>query len=68
MRYYHKTLNKFYCPTVNVDRLWSLVSEQTREKYQKETEKAPVIDCVRAVSTSFKRSFSWPGLIDTWHA
>ena len=48
MRYYHKTMPKFYCPTVNCDRLWSLISEQTREKYAKETDKAPVIDCVRA--------------------
>ena len=47
MRYYHKTMPKFYCPTVNCDRLWSLVSEQTWEKYAKETDKAPVIDCVR---------------------
>ncbi|XP_053383737.1 60S ribosomal protein L27a-like [Mercenaria mercenaria] len=48
MRYYHKTKNQFHCPTLNVDRIWSLVTEQTREKYAKETSKAPVIDCVRA--------------------
>jgi ribosomal protein L15 len=50
MRYFHKTNNKFYCPTMNVDKIWSLVTEQTREKYAKEPSKAPVIDCVRAVS------------------
>ena len=22
MRYFHKTLNKFYCPTLNLDSLW----------------------------------------------
>ena len=44
---YHKTIPKF-CPAVNCDRLWSLVSEQTREKYAKETDKAPAIDCVKA--------------------
>ena len=48
MRYFHKTQNKFFCPTINVDRLWSLVSDQTREKYATVTDKAPVIDCVRA--------------------
>merc|ERR1711963_641537 len=48
MRYFHKTQNKFFCPTINVDRLWSLVSDQTREKYEKVTDKAPVIDVVRA--------------------
>ncbi|CAN7053124.1 unnamed protein product [Brassica rapa subsp. trilocularis] len=25
MRYFHKLRNKFYCPIVNLDRLWSLV-------------------------------------------
>ena len=48
MRYFHKTQNKFHCPTVNVDKLWTLVSEQTRANYAKDTKKVPVIDCVRA--------------------
>ncbi|KAL5007428.1 hypothetical protein ScPMuIL_016234 [Solemya velum] len=48
MRYYHKTSNQYWCPTINVDKLWSLVSEQTREKYNKDSKKAPVIDVVRA--------------------
>ncbi|CAN7043110.1 unnamed protein product [Brassica oleracea var. botrytis] len=25
MRYFHKLRNKFYCPIVNLDKLWSLV-------------------------------------------
>ncbi|CAN6938079.1 hypothetical protein F2Q70_00045210 [Brassica cretica] len=25
MRYFHKLRNKFFCPIVNLDRLWSLV-------------------------------------------
>ncbi|XP_050368823.1 putative 60S ribosomal protein L27a-1 [Argentina anserina] len=25
MRYFHKLRNKFYCPIVNVDKLWSLI-------------------------------------------
>ena len=28
MRYFHKTLNKNYLPTINVSNLWSLVSEE----------------------------------------
>ncbi|XP_052802019.1 60S ribosomal protein L27a-like [Mya arenaria] len=48
MRYFHKTQNKFFCPTLNLDKLWSLVSEQTREKYANSTDKAPVIDVVRS--------------------
>lgn len=50
MRYYHKTLNKFHCPAVNIERLWSLVSDQTRQVYKDKKDKAPVIDVVRAVS------------------
>uniref|UniRef100_A0A915K8J9 60S ribosomal protein L27a n=1 Tax=Romanomermis culicivorax TaxID=13658 RepID=A0A915K8J9_ROMCU len=48
MRNFHVRKNQYYCPTVNVEKLWSLVSEQCRETYAKTTEKAPVIDCVKA--------------------
>ena len=50
MRNFHVHPNNAisYCPSVNVDKLWSLVSEQTRTKYEKNTKKAPVIDCTRA--------------------
>ena len=49
MLHYHKTMNKYHCPTVNVDKLWSLVSEQTRTNYAKKPEgPAPIIDCVQA--------------------
>ncbi|XP_020107031.1 60S ribosomal protein L27a-3-like [Ananas comosus] len=27
MRYFHRLRNKFHCPTLNVDRLWSLVPD-----------------------------------------
>lgn len=47
--------NHKFCPTVNLDKLWTLVSEQTRLKYKDNTEgKAPVIDVVKAVSTRYK--------------
>merc|ERR1712198_558896 len=50
MRYFHKTQNKFFCPSLNVDKLWSLLSEQSRDKYLAGavSEKAPVIDVVQA--------------------
>lgn len=50
MRYLHLTRNKYYCPVINVDKLWSLVSENTRTSHKSKTDKAPVIDVVRAVS------------------
>ena len=53
MRYFHKTQNKFFRPVINVDKLWSLVSEQTRTRYASDPDgKAPVIDCVRSVRTA----------------
>ena len=48
MRYFHKTNQQFFNPTVNIDKVWSLVSEQTRTKYAEVKDKAPVIDCLRA--------------------
>ncbi|EYC27479.1 hypothetical protein Y032_0009g752 [Ancylostoma ceylanicum] len=46
MRVFHLNKNHYYCPTVNVDRLWSLVPEPIKE--QSSASKAPVIDCVKA--------------------
>ena len=42
MRYFHKLRNKFYCPIVNLDRLWSLVPEDVKAKSTKD--KVPLID------------------------
>nr|ADD38185.1 60S ribosomal protein L27a [Lepeophtheirus salmonis] len=48
MRHYHLKKNVSWCPTVNLDRVWSLVSEKTYQKYRDDKEgKAPVIDCVK---------------------
>ncbi|CAL4206343.1 unnamed protein product, partial [Meganyctiphanes norvegica] len=48
MRNYHVRKNQYFQPSVNLDKIWSLVSEQTRTNYAKNTDKAPVIDVVRA--------------------
>lgn len=54
MRNYHLRRNSKWCPAINLDKLWTLVSEQTRLKYKDHPEgKAPVIDIVKAVSTFF---------------
>ena len=47
MRNFHVRKNHYYSPTINLDKVWSLVSEETRNKYSKITDKAPVIDVVR---------------------
>merc|ERR1712216_746953 len=50
MRYFHKTQQKFYRPVINVDKIWTLVTEQTRKNYAKAkpTDRVPVIDCTAA--------------------
>uniref|UniRef100_A0A0D3DCU2 Large ribosomal subunit protein uL15/eL18 domain-containing protein n=1 Tax=Brassica oleracea var. oleracea TaxID=109376 RepID=A0A0D3DCU2_BRAOL len=41
-RYFHKLRNKFHCPIVNLDRLWSLDPEDVKAKSTKD--KVPLID------------------------
>lgn len=51
IRRFHLKQNVHYKPTVNVDSLWGLVSEQTRHKYidnNNKNNKVPVIDVVQA--------------------
>nr|AGE89264.1 ribosomal protein L27Ae [Cryptocaryon irritans] len=48
MRKFHLKRNTIWCPTVNLDKLWTLVSEQTRKQYQESNEKAAVIDVTKA--------------------
>lgn len=50
MRNFHVKKNSLKCfmPTINVERLWTLVSDQTRTKYANSKDgKVPVIDVVR---------------------
>ncbi|KAF1809040.1 60S ribosomal protein L28 [Eremomyces bilateralis CBS 781.70] len=46
MRYFHKLQNQFWKPTINIDKLWSLVPEEQREKYisNPKSDTAPVLD------------------------
>jgi large subunit ribosomal protein L27Ae len=46
MRYFHKTHNQFHRPIVNLDKIWTLVGEEVRNKY-KNTEKVAVIDALQ---------------------
>lgn len=55
MRNYHERKNQTFCPTINLDKLWTLVSEQTRLAFKdSKNNKAPVIDVVNSVC--FKNS------------
>lgn len=72
MRYFHRTNQQFHCPTLNLDRLWTLVSEQTRAKYAKagEKDKVPVIDVTKAVRlrarVRWRASARGYGLVACW--
>ncbi|EPR60917.1 ribosomal protein RPL27A [Toxoplasma gondii TgCatPRC2] len=48
MRHYHLLKNQYTCPTVNVDKLWSLVSPATLEKAEQSKDKAAVIDVTKS--------------------
>ena len=49
-RNFHVLRNREYCPVINLEKLWSLVPEETRLKCKdaKQGEKVPVIDCVES--------------------
>ncbi|KAF0922317.1 hypothetical protein E2562_031809 [Oryza meyeriana var. granulata] len=42
MRYFHRLRNKFHCPAVNVERLWSMVPAD--KAAEASADKAPVLD------------------------
>jgi len=48
MRYFHKTNQKYYCPTINVDTLNSLIKDKQAVQEAAKEGKLPVIDCVEA--------------------
>nr|XP_048306067.1 60S ribosomal protein L27a-like [Myodes glareolus] len=49
MRHYHLKRNQSFCPTVNLDKLWTLVSEQTQVNAAKnKTGVSPITDVVRS--------------------
>ena len=56
MRHFHKQKNHYHCPTVNLDRLWTLVPASVREEHAKAEVAAkgvvPVIDVTKSVSRS----------------
>lgn len=64
MRVFHLQRNWKHCPTVNTDKLWSLVSEATRKAAEKSKDKAPVIDVTKSVSPSFQFYFLFAILIN----
>ncbi|CAI5486986.1 unnamed protein product [Closterium sp. Naga37s-1] len=46
MRYFHKSMNKFHCPHINLNELWSLVPADVKEKASG-AGSAPVLDVTK---------------------
>ena len=44
MRHFHLNREAEFCPTMNLDELWSLVPTEAQEQAAKDTSKAPVVD------------------------
>ncbi|THU93653.1 hypothetical protein K435DRAFT_779775 [Dendrothele bispora CBS 962.96] len=47
MRQFHLTRNKYWRPIINVDKLWTLVSEEEKKGLTEDSEVVPVIDTLR---------------------
>ena len=48
MRHFRANKHQAYCPAVNLEKLWTLVSETAYKNAKAHPEKATVIDCNRA--------------------
>ena len=58
MRHFHLKRGMSHCPTVNIDRLWSMMPEGVYEKCKADTNAlAPVIDVTKLVSYDYYNIF-----------
>lgn len=49
MRRFHLLKNRDHCPTINIDKLWTLVSDETRDQAEQSKDgKAPIIDVTQS--------------------
>jgi large subunit ribosomal protein L27Ae len=48
MRYFHKTTQKYHCPTINLDKIWTLVPESIRKENASKSDVAPVVDLTQS--------------------
>jgi len=47
MRHFHLTRNMYWRPIINVDKLWSLVPPEEKQRLTPDSEVVPVIDTLR---------------------
>jgi large subunit ribosomal protein L27Ae len=48
MRVFHLKRNKLFAPSINLDKLWSLVTDSSRQAAAKNADRVPVIDVTKA--------------------
>merc|ERR1711935_314994 len=48
IRVFREHKNRDFCPSVNIDRLWSMLSESAKAKYTKDKTTAPVVDVTKS--------------------
>ena len=49
MRYFHRKGNLAFCPSINLDKVWTLVGDDVRKAHASKTDVAPVIDVTKYV-------------------
>ncbi|KRY76474.1 60S ribosomal protein L27a [Trichinella pseudospiralis] len=47
-RNFHVRKSHYWCPTINVEKIWSLIPEHVQRQYSTTKSKAPVIDVVQS--------------------
>ena len=62
MRRFHLTRNAQWRPTINVDKLWSLVPEEEKKDLKEDSEIVPVIDTLQQLALVGSNNMS---LVDT---
>lgn len=49
MRYFHRKGNLAFCPSINLDKVWTLVGDDVRKAHASKKDVAPVIDVTKYV-------------------
>jgi large subunit ribosomal protein L27Ae len=47
MRHFHLTRNAHWAPTINIDKLWTLVPEEEKKDLTESSDVVPVIDVLQ---------------------
>ena len=47
MRHFHLTRNQYWCPVINVERLWTLVPKEEKDGLTESSTVVPVIDTLQ---------------------